>query len=49
MTSMTAWHRVGDRGVLEQNDGRLHVQIEGRYVSIIEHQGELFCLDSICL
>ena len=42
------WQRVADAGALELSDGRLHLQLEGRYISILQHQGQLYCLDSVC-
>lgn len=43
------WHSVGitvqdlaDRG------GRLHVEIEGRFVTVLQHKGTLYCVDSAC-
>lgn len=43
-----SWQRVADAGALELNDGRLHLQMGGRYISIIQHEGQLYCIDSIC-
>mmetsp|Transcript_20002 Transcript_20002/g.65166 ORF Transcript_20002/g.65166 Transcript_20002/m.65166 type:complete len:173 (+) Transcript_20002:36-554(+) len=45
---MTEAHRVADAGAVSREGDRLHVSIEGRYVSLIRDRGELFCMDSIC-
>lgn len=44
------WHRVADSNALDVAPGgsRLHVCVEGRYVSIIRHGGGVYCLDSNC-
>ena len=44
------WHRVADACALDTaaTVGRLHTCVQGRYVSVIRHQGQLHCLDSVC-
>lgn len=44
-----AWHRVADKGAFEEHsEGRMHLNIGGRYVSIIRHKDQLHCIDSVC-
>eukprot|EP00887_Chlorella_sp_A99_P005342 scaffold1.g5342.t1 len=43
------WKRVADVDALDVADGnRLHIHVDGRYVSLIQHEGTVYCLDSIC-
>ena len=43
------WHRIAEPGALElAPENRLHLKIDGRYVSIIKYQERLYCLDSVC-
>lgn len=43
------WHRVSEPGAFNANpEGRLHARVNGRYISVIQHDGELHCLDSVC-
>lgn len=41
------WHFVG-RLEDAPSGGRLHAHIEGRYVTVLQHHGNLHCLDSVC-
>ncbi|CAK9084917.1 unnamed protein product [Durusdinium trenchii] len=41
------WLRVADSSALSEKD-RLHLQVKGRYISILRHGQVLHCLDSIC-
>ncbi len=41
------WHRIGNAGQLK-NGERMHVRIEGRYITVFKHGGKLSALDSIC-
>lgn len=42
------FHKVADPGALNEAGDRLHVVLEGRYVSILRVQGKLYCIDSVC-
>lgn len=49
ITSPQSWHKVAEPSELDATpDGRLHVRVNGRYISIICHQSRLHCLDSVC-
>lgn len=41
------WHYMG-RLEESSSGGRLHEKIEGRYVTVLQHEGKLHCLDSVC-
>ncbi|KAL4432388.1 hypothetical protein ABPG77_001687 [Micractinium sp. CCAP 211/92] len=41
------WHFLG-RLEDAPSGGRLHGQVEGRYVTVLQHDGRLYCLDSVC-
>lgn len=40
--------RVSPPGALAKNNDRLHTTIEGRYISVVNRNGELFSFDSTC-
>ena len=42
------WHEVGSEEALASRHGRLHVEVEGRHLALIEHAGEVFCMDATC-
>lgn len=41
------WFKIADQGVPRDNS-RVHVQVNGRYVTVFRHHGKLLCLDSVC-
>ncbi|PSC75330.1 Rieske domain-containing -like [Micractinium conductrix] len=41
------WHFLG-RLEDAPSGGRLHGQVEGRYVTVLQHEEQLYCLDSVC-
>ncbi|CAJ1340077.1 unnamed protein product [Effrenium voratum] len=45
--SSDGWVRVADSTALEQCD-RAHVQVEGRFVSVLRARDGLHCIDSVC-
>ena len=40
--------RVADLTALQDHGDRVHVHLGGRHVSLINHHGEVYCLDSLC-
>eukprot|EP00928_Gymnodinium_smaydae_P068937 TRINITY_DN5224_c0_g1_i2.p1 TRINITY_DN5224_c0_g1~~TRINITY_DN5224_c0_g1_i2.p1 ORF type:complete len:520 (+),score=106.35 TRINITY_DN5224_c0_g1_i2:176-1735(+) len=43
------WTKIPDAAKLRRSGDRVHVNIDGRYVSVIRGRGsELYCIDSIC-
>ena len=42
------WYPVGASAVLALAGSRLHVKLNARTVSVINHRGKLFCMDSVC-
>jgi len=46
--SYEEWYPVGSSTQLASNDTRLHVQLNGRSISVINHNGKLFCMDAVC-
>lgn len=50
MADAAAWHRVADSNALEvsPSENRLHLAVDGRFVSVIAHGGRLYCVDSAC-
>jgi len=41
------WYKVAEPGI-PGNGERLHVTIEGRFVTVFRHSNKLSCIDSIC-
>lgn len=48
--SNPSWKKVATLADLDSapDTGRLHLKVDGRFVSIIRHQDQLYCLDSTC-
>jgi nitrite reductase/ring-hydroxylating ferredoxin subunit len=42
------WYPVGSSTEVASHDARLHVQLNGRSISVINYRGKLFCLDAVC-
>ena len=40
--------KVCELGELRRHGDRVHVQLGDRHVSLINHRGEVYCLDSLC-
>jgi nitrite reductase/ring-hydroxylating ferredoxin subunit len=49
MASPQTWHKIAEPNELDsKQDKRLHVRVNGRYISVICYQDRLHCLDSVC-
>ena len=42
------WSKIGDSETWTERRQWLHCEVEGRFVSLIEHGGQLYCIDSVC-
>lgn len=40
--------RVAGPGDLRRHGDRVHVHLGGRHVSLINHHGDVYCIDSLC-
>ena len=45
---MRPFVKVCELGELRRHGDRVHVQLGDRHVSLINHKGEVYCLDSLC-
>lgn len=48
MNETTKWFKIAGSGTTVPNGGRLHVKIDGRYITVFRHKGVLSAIDSIC-
>ncbi|KAK9819959.1 hypothetical protein WJX72_004468 [[Myrmecia] bisecta] len=42
------FHKVAPAGGVAEDGDRLHLQVEGRYVSLVRSKQTLHCIDSVC-
>ena len=49
LVAQRLWHKVTETLTLKKTNSRVHVAVQGRYVSIIRgRRGDLYCIDSVC-
>ena len=46
--SKGAFKVAGIESASRKENMRIHVCLDGRYVSVIQHNGKLYCIDSTC-